>query len=105
VFYEKKKVFSHLKSKHSLPEGYEENFRKANLTFLHQRVFDPITKTIVHLTPLPENLSKEEVIEFLGPYPHHFLFFYFSNFFKLLFFFNFYLRISVILMVIILLKV
>jgi len=35
-----------------VPEDYEEQFRKAELTFLHQRVFDPDKQSIVPLLPI-----------------------------------------------------
>jgi len=50
-----------------VPKDYEENFKKAELTFLHQRVFDPNTETLVPLTPLPDS-SECNIIdwEFIG---------------------------------------
>lgn len=38
----------------TIPKGYESAFQRAIWTFRHQRVFDDLTKQIVHLTPLPE---------------------------------------------------
>lgn len=38
----------------TVPKGYEAAFQRAIWTFLHQRVFDDVTKQVVHLTPLPE---------------------------------------------------
>ena len=38
----------------TVPKGYEGAFQRAIWTFRHQRVFDDITKQIVHLRPLPE---------------------------------------------------
>lgn len=35
-----------------IPDDYEDLFEKAERTFLHQRVFDPITRTVVTLAPL-----------------------------------------------------
>ena len=49
-----------------VPKEYEVAFRKAELTFLHQRVFDPIKKEIVYLTPLKDVDDIETVEEFLG---------------------------------------
>ncbi|KAI9008180.1 PIN domain-like protein [Gaertneriomyces semiglobifer] len=42
-----------------LPDGYIRRFRLAELTFLHQLVYDPREKKLVHLTPLPETLRIE----------------------------------------------
>ncbi|KAI8594072.1 PIN domain-like protein [Geranomyces variabilis] len=50
------------------PNGYAEMFRMAELTFLHQRVYDPRTEQLVHLTPLPADLLEQApIMEFLGP--------------------------------------
>ncbi|KAG6416724.1 hypothetical protein SASPL_124160 [Salvia splendens] len=46
---------------------YEESFKKAILTFKHQRVYDPISDDIVHLSE-PVGIA-DEVLDFLGPYP------------------------------------
>lgn len=48
-----------------VPPGYLEAFRRAELTFLHQRVFCPIAKEIVMATPLPSGTSGED-LDFLG---------------------------------------
>jgi len=44
----------------------KKNFNLAIYTFLHQRVYDPIQKTLVHLNPLPDELQDKE-LQFLGP--------------------------------------
>ncbi|KNC96155.1 uncharacterized protein SPPG_08543 [Spizellomyces punctatus DAOM BR117] len=50
------------------PGDYLERFRLAELTFLHQRVYDPRSGTIIHLNPLPSNLQLDtQLIRFLGP--------------------------------------
>jgi hypothetical protein len=41
----------------SVPLLYEEIFRKTFLTFLHQRMYDPVVEDIVHLTELPCNMN------------------------------------------------
>ncbi|KAG6383607.1 hypothetical protein SASPL_156632 [Salvia splendens] len=46
---------------------YEESFKKAILTFKHQRVYDPISDDIVHLSE-PVGIADED-LDFLGPYP------------------------------------
>ncbi|KAK4786634.1 hypothetical protein SAY86_010467 [Trapa natans] len=68
------KVIKHLKyNTTSVPPDYEEMFRKAVLTFHHQRVYDPLCETIVHLSDVPDHLDDD--LDFLGPYP----FFSFPN--------------------------
>ncbi|KAJ3180067.1 Rad2 nuclease [Geranomyces variabilis] len=50
------------------PDGYAEMFRMAELTFMHQRVYDPRTEQLVHLSPLPADLLEQApMMEFLGP--------------------------------------
>ncbi|KAG9392420.1 Exonuclease 1 EXO1 [Carpediemonas membranifera] len=41
-----------LSGKYQVPADYSANYTKARLCFRHQRVFDPRTRTLVHLTPL-----------------------------------------------------
>ena len=61
-------VIKHLKySTVSVPPLYEESFKKAILTFQHQRVYDPVSQDIVHLSDLSDDV--EEYLDFLGPYP------------------------------------
>ncbi|XP_047940413.1 exonuclease 1 [Salvia hispanica] len=49
---------------------YEESFKKAILTFKHQRVYDPISDDIVHLSE-PVAIADED-LDFLGPsLPQH----------------------------------
>lgn len=61
-------IFHHLKigNKNQVTSEYEERFRKAFLTFKHQRVFDPLTNSLVHFSELPNELINDD-IEFLGP--------------------------------------
>ncbi|CAL5214246.1 unnamed protein product [Lathyrus oleraceus] len=60
------KVLKHLRySGISVPPIYEESFRKAILTFQHQRVYDPTSENIVHLSDIPEDIGDE--LDFLGP--------------------------------------
>ncbi|KAK3011297.1 hypothetical protein RJ639_011472 [Escallonia herrerae] len=62
------KVFKHLKySGIAVSPLYEESFKKALLTFQHQRVFDPVTEDIVHLSDLSDQSGED--LDFLGPYP------------------------------------
>ena len=55
-----------LEGQHKVPEGYEEQFLHAELTFCHQQVFDPGRRAVVPLNPLPENLTWADLQEFLG---------------------------------------
>lgn len=62
-----------------MPQGYEAAFQRAIWTFQHQRVFDSMTKQIVHLRPLPEGglcptpgiadglQADDQSLDFLGP--------------------------------------
>ncbi|MCJ1461888.1 Rad2 nuclease [Pseudocyphellaria aurata] len=52
-------------NKHQIPAGYLELFRKANLTFLHQRVFCPTLNNIVMMTSL-EGDQQPEDFTFIG---------------------------------------
>ncbi|KAL5220510.1 hypothetical protein ABZP36_025223 [Zizania latifolia] len=62
------KVIKHLRySGVSVPPQHEENFRKAIWAFQFQRVYDPVTEDIVHLSGIPQGISKD--LDFLGPYP------------------------------------
>lgn len=63
----------------SVPQGYEAAFQRAIWTFHHQRVYDSITKQMVHVTPLPDGGLKavpgvsnalpegDPDLDFLGP--------------------------------------
>ena len=48
-----------------VPQGYLEAFHKAELTFLHQRVFCPLKKEVVTMTDLQANTQPED-ISFIG---------------------------------------
>ncbi len=51
-----------------MPPHYELNFTKALLTFMHQRVYDPLTRQMVHLTPVPDSVRAQFAdLSFLGP--------------------------------------
>lgn len=61
-------VLKHLRfSGVSIPPSYEDSFKKAILTFQYQRVYDPISEDIVHLSDIPADLGDD--LDFLGPYP------------------------------------
>ncbi|XP_010499473.1 PREDICTED: exonuclease 1 [Camelina sativa] len=60
------RVIKHLKySTVSVPPGYEESFKRALLTFKHQRVYDPKTEDIMHLSGFSDNLGEDS--DFVGP--------------------------------------
>ncbi|KAL9623939.1 MAG: hypothetical protein Q9160_001931 [Pyrenula sp. 1 TL-2023] len=48
-----------------VPVGYLDKFRRAELTFLHHRVFCPVTQSLVMLTELGRD-KQEEDLPFLG---------------------------------------
>jgi len=45
--------------------NYEDGFKRAELTFKYQRVFDPLTRTLIHLHPVPNTIC--ENLDFCGP--------------------------------------
>lgn len=51
--------------KSRVPASYLEDFKRAELTFLHQRVFCPTSQKLVTLTPLPVNVNGEDML-FIG---------------------------------------
>lgn len=60
------KIIKHLRySAVSVPPQYEENFKKAIWAFQFQRVYDPATEDIVHLSGIPHGLNEDD---FLGPW-------------------------------------
>ncbi|PWZ33363.1 Exonuclease 1 [Zea mays] len=62
------KVIKHLRyGAVSVPPQYEEDFKKAIWAFKFQRVYDPATEDIIHLSSVPQSLIED--LEFLGPYP------------------------------------
>ncbi|MCJ1429194.1 Rad2 nuclease [Sticta canariensis] len=52
-------------NKHQIPAGYLDLFRKANLTFLHQRVFCPTLNNIVMMESLQSDQEPED-FTFIG---------------------------------------
>ena len=44
-------------NKTKVPPNYENDFKRAKLAFLYQRVFDIETKRLVTLNPVPEDLD------------------------------------------------
>lgn len=51
-----------------VPVDYEENFRRADHTFLYQVVFDPRTQQQVRLNEVPHDIDLAS-FEFAGTYP------------------------------------
>jgi exonuclease-1 len=49
---------------------YRNSFKEAELTFLHQRVYDITTQQLLHLTDLPSSLIIDD-ISYLGGYPFY----------------------------------
>ncbi|RQM09304.1 hypothetical protein DD237_003682 [Peronospora effusa] len=57
-----------LEGKVRVPATYEDDFRKAVLTFRHQRVYCPTKKELVFLTPIPPKLLESDpIMNFVGP--------------------------------------
>ena len=54
-----------LDGQYRVPLDYPAEFRRAELTFCHQHVFDPTTQSLVHLEPLPPGLTEND-IPFVG---------------------------------------
>ncbi|CCI46786.1 unnamed protein product [Albugo candida] len=56
-----KKVFQtlRLEGKVNVPESYEDGFARAKLTFKHQRVYDPLEKKLVFLSPPSDELRRQ----------------------------------------------
>ncbi|GAQ78461.1 putative DNA repair protein XPGC [Klebsormidium nitens] len=58
-----------LDAKLVVPPGYAREYARARATFAHARVYDPASKRLVHLNPLPEGFAEGfgGDIDFLGP--------------------------------------
>ncbi|GJN89084.1 hypothetical protein Rhopal_002058-T1 [Rhodotorula paludigena] len=63
---EKVVQFVRLEGQLTVPRDYLAEFRRAELTFLHQHVFDPVTRSLTHLNPLPEGMTLAQ-LPFIGP--------------------------------------
>ncbi|RHY53688.1 hypothetical protein DYB38_000928 [Aphanomyces astaci] len=55
-----------LEGKLPITKTYEADVARARLTFRHQRVYDPVSQTLTHVTPLPASLDGQDT-DFLGP--------------------------------------
>ncbi|KIW00865.1 uncharacterized protein PV09_07622 [Verruconis gallopava] len=53
--------------KFKVPTGYAEAFHQAELTFLHQWVYCPKAKSLVHFMPLEDGMSAED-LPFIGAF-------------------------------------
>lgn len=66
--------FIRLEGQLKVSRDYEDQFKRAELTFLHQRVFCPTSKKLVYLEDLPESVSarlsspQAEELRFIGPF-------------------------------------
>ncbi|BGP24345.1 hypothetical protein JCM10295v2_003255 [Rhodotorula toruloides] len=58
--------FVRLEGQLDVPRNYLDDFRRAELTFLHQHVFDPRTRKLTHLHPLPAGKTCDD-LPFIGP--------------------------------------
>jgi len=58
--------FIRLEGQLTVPRTYLDEFRRAEKTFLHQHVFDPVKRELTHLTPLPEGVTADD-LPFIGP--------------------------------------
>ncbi|GAA6024160.1 hypothetical protein JCM11491_001019 [Sporobolomyces phaffii] len=59
--------FVRLDGQMTVPRNYVEEFRRADLTFLHQRVFDPAQRRLVHFSPLPDSITDADAeLPFVG---------------------------------------
>jgi len=58
-------VFRKLQSESSLPDNYEHNFRIADLTYQHQRIFDPVNNVVTFLREVPPGVDTSQW-DFLG---------------------------------------
>lgn len=50
-----------------VPETYQEDFTRAELAFVHQRVYDPRSQKMVPLLDLPEHGLGEVELGYIGP--------------------------------------
>lgn len=63
------RIFNLLKADRNVgfSDDYETRFKKADMTFKHQRVYDPRNQAIRPLLDLPVELANEE-LDFIGPH-------------------------------------
>lgn len=53
------------KKNFTAPANYLDDFKRAEMTFLHQRVWDPTLKKLVPLTPF--ETDEDDTVDFIGP--------------------------------------
>lgn len=77
----------------TVPPRYIEKHKLAEMTFLYQRVFDPVSQEIVTLNPLPTDLDmSDQLMNLIGPLVNSFESIYslsFLSYLYLLLFFSF----------------
>ncbi|CAG8521581.1 7569_t:CDS:2, partial [Funneliformis caledonium] len=63
------KVIQYLKNNNKIkvPPNYENDFKKAELAFLYQRVFDIETERLITLNPIPKDLNISPNTDYIGP--------------------------------------
>lgn len=54
-----------LNKNYTVPSGYEDAFNRAEMTFLHQRVYDPVKRRPIHFTE-PDGPLADDVLAVLG---------------------------------------
>ncbi|GKC47480.1 hypothetical protein Tco_1065202 [Tanacetum coccineum] len=65
---QRKIAIAHLRANDfNVPDSYEEDCKKAVMTFRHHIVYDPESETATYVHPL-EHSSKDD-LSFLGEYP------------------------------------
>ena len=52
--------------KHNVPHQYEDAFRRAKQTFLHQRIFDPKERQVLYRNAITEDMIGLD-LDYLGP--------------------------------------
>ncbi|KAH8829312.1 PIN domain-like protein [Flagelloscypha sp. PMI_526] len=60
-----------LEGKKPVPKGYLDRFKLAESCFLHQRVYNPLTHTLVHLTDVDTSVWNDELDLYVGRYAHY----------------------------------
>ncbi|ORY92746.1 PIN domain-like protein [Leucosporidium creatinivorum] len=58
--------FVRLEGQLKVPRSYPDDFKRAELTFLHQRVWDPVQNALVHLEPVPAGVDAAVEWPFIG---------------------------------------
>ena len=61
-------MMARLRERLSVPDDYLDLFKKADITFLHQRVYDPRSKKIVPLSPIIRDWGDCDIDVIIGRY-------------------------------------